>query len=50
VEDTPTEPSEPIKLNSDNKNNNDDNTYAAFKDINNIKAIRVEDKGDSVSD
>ena len=42
--------SEPIKLDLDNKNNSDDYTYAAFEDIDNIKAIRVEDKGDSVLD
>ena len=37
------EPSKPIKLDLDNKNNSNNYTYAAFKDINNIKAIRVED-------
>ena len=49
VEDTPAEPSNPIDLDSDNKNNSDD-AYAAFKDINNIKAIGVEDEGDFVLD
>ena len=43
VEDTVVEPSKPIKLDLDNKNNSNNYTYAAFKDINNIKAIRVED-------
>ena len=37
VEDTIVEPSELIKLDSDNY------TYTTFKDIDNIKAIRVED-------
>ena len=50
VEDNLAEPSEPIKLDLDNENNSDDDAYAAFKDINNIKVIRVEDKGDSVLD
>ena len=50
MEDTIVELSEPIKLDSDNKNNSDNYTYAAFKDINNIKAIGVEDKGDSILD
>jgi hypothetical protein len=50
AEDTPAEPSELIELDSDDKNNSDDNTYATFKDINNIKAIGVEDKGDFVLD
>ena len=50
AEDTLVEPSKPIKLDSDNKNNSNDNAYAAFKDINNIKAIGVEDKGDSILD
>jgi hypothetical protein len=50
AEDTVVEPSEPIKLDSDDNNNSDDYTYAAFKDINNIKAIGVEDKGDSILD
>ena len=50
VEDTPAEPSKPIKLDSDNENNSDDNIYAAFEDIDNIKAIGVEDKGDFVLD
>ena len=50
AEDTLVEPSKPIKLDSDNKNNSNDNAYAAFKDINNIKAIKVEDKGDSILD
>ena len=43
MEDTVVEPSELIELDLDNKNNSDDYTYATFKDINNIKAIRVED-------
>ena len=47
VEDTPVELSKAIKLDSDNNNNSDDDAYAAFKDI---KAIGVEDKGDSVLD
>ena len=47
VEDTPAELSE---LDLDNKNYNNDDTYATFKNINNIKAIRVEDKGDLVLD
>ena len=50
AEDTLVELSKPIKLDLDNKNNSDNYTYAAFKDINNIKAIRVEDKGDSILD
>ena len=50
VEDTLVEPSEPIKLDSDNENNSNNDAYATFKDINNIKAIKVEDKGDSILD
>jgi hypothetical protein len=50
VEDTPAELSDPIDLDSDDKNNSDDDAYAAFKDINNIKAIGVEDEGDFVLD
>jgi len=50
AEDTPAELSKPIKLDPDNKNNSDDDAYAAFKDIDNIKAIRVEDEGDFVLD
>ena len=50
AEDSPAGPSKLIKLDSDNKNNSNDYTYAAFKDINNIKAIRVEDKGGYVLD
>ena len=50
VEDTSAELSKPIKLDLDNKNNSNSDDYAAFKDINNIKAIRVEDKGDFVLD
>ena len=50
MEDTPAEPSELIKLDLDNKNNNNNNIYATFKDINNIKVIRVEDKGDFILD
>ena len=48
AKDTSVELSDLIKLDSDNKNNSDDNTYAAFENTNNIKAIGVEDKGDSV--
>ena len=44
------EPSKLIKLDLDNKNNSNNNAYAAFKDINNIKEIKVEDKGDSILD
>jgi len=50
AEDTPAEPSEPIKLDSGDENNSDDDAYAAFKDIDNIDAIRLEDEGDSVLD
>ena len=50
AEDTPAEPSEVIKLDSDNKNNSNDDAYAAFEDIKDIKAIGVEDEGDSVLD
>jgi len=50
AEDIPAEPSEPIKLDSDDENNSNDDAYAAFEDINNIKAIRVEDEGDFVLD
>jgi sugar phosphate isomerase/epimerase len=50
VEDTPAEPSDPINLDSDDENNSDDDAYAAFEDINDIKAIGVEDKGDFVLD
>jgi len=50
VEDTPTELSRPIKLDLDNENNSDNNSYAAFEDINNIKVIGVEDKGDFILD
>jgi len=49
-EDTLAELSKPIKLDSDNKNNNNDDAYVAFEDIEDIKAIKVEDKGDSVLD
>ena len=49
-EDTLAELSEPIRLDSDNENNSNDNAYAAFEDIKDIKAIKVEDKGDSVLD
>lgn len=48
AEDTLAEASEPIELDSDDKNNSDNDAYAAFEDINDIKAIGVEDKGDSV--
>ena len=44
AEDTLAEPSEPM----DDENDSDDDTYTAFKDIDDIKAIGVEDKGDSV--
>ena len=50
AEDTPAELSNPIKLDSNNKNDSNNNAYAAFKDINDIKAIEVEDNGDSVLD
>ena len=43
-EDTPAELSEPIKLDSDNENNSDDDVYAAFK------YIEIEYKGDSILD
>ena len=42
--------SKPIKLDLDNENNSNNDAYAVFEDINNIKAIRVEDKGDFVLD
>ena len=45
MEDTAAEPSELIELDLDDENDSDDDAYAAFKDINNIKAIGVEDKG-----
>ena len=48
AEDTLVEPSEPIELDSDDENDSDDDAYAAFEDINDIKAIGVEDKGDFV--
>ena len=50
AEDTPAEPSEVIKLDSDDKNNGNDDAYASFEDIKDIKAIGVEDEGDSVLD
>jgi len=50
AEDSLVEPSKLIELNLDNKNDSDNDAYIAFKDINNIKAIRVENKGDSVLD
>ena len=50
AEDSLVEPSKLIELNLDNKNDSDNDAYIAFKDINNIKVIRVEDKGDSVLD
>lgn len=50
AEDTPAEPSKPIELDSDDKNNSDNDAYAAFEDINNIEAIGVEDGGDFVLD
>jgi len=37
-------------LDSDNKNNSDDNIYTAFKDIKDIKAITVKDKGNYILD
>jgi hypothetical protein len=40
-EDTPAELSELIKLGLDDKNNNDDDVYAAFEDIKDIKAIKI---------
>ena len=50
VEGTPTETSKQIKLDSDNKNNNNDDMCAAFEEIKEIKAIKVEDKGNSILD
>ena len=50
AEDTPTEPSEPIELDSDDENDSDNDAYATFEDINDIEAIRVEDKGGFVLD
>ena len=50
AEDTPAELSEPIELDSDDENNSDGDDYAAFKDIDDIEAIRVEDEGDFVLD
>ena len=50
MEDTLAEPSNLINLDLDNKNNSDNDAYAAFKDINNIKVIGVEDKGDFILD
>ena len=53
LEDTLVEPSEPIKLDLNNKNNSN-NVYAAFESIRDIKVIEaievLEDKGDSVLD
>ena len=37
-----------VELDSDNKKDSDDNAYT--KDIKDIKAIEVEDKGDSILD
>lgn len=50
AEDTPAEPSEPIELDLDGENDSDDDAQAAFEDIKDIKAIEVEDKGDSILD
>ena len=50
AEDTLAEPSELIELDSDDENDSDGDAYAAFKDINDIKAIGVEDKGDLLLD
>ena len=50
VKNTLAKPSELIKVDLDSENNSNNDAYAAFKDINNIKAIRVEDKGDSILD
>ena len=50
MEDTAAEPSELIELDLDDENDSDDDAYAAFKDINDIKAIGVEDKGDLLLD
>ena len=50
AEDTLVEPSELIELDSDDENNSDDDAYAAFKDIDDIKVIKVEDEGDSILD
>ena len=47
-EDTLAEPSEPIELDLDDENDSDDDAYAAFEDIDDIKAIGVEDEGDFV--
>ena len=49
-EDTPAEPRGPIELDLDDENDSDDDAYAAFEDIKNIKVIEVEDEGDSVLD
>ena len=50
VEDTLGEPSEPIKLDLDDEYNSNGNNYTAFKDIDDIKAIRVENEGDFILD
>ena len=50
VEDTLAEPSEPIKLDLDDEYNSNGNNYTAFKDIDDIKAIRVENEGDFILD
>jgi hypothetical protein len=50
VEDTAAEPSELIELDLDDENDSDDDAYAAFKDINDIKATGVEDKRDLLLD
>ena len=49
-EDTLVELSDLIKLGWDNKKDSNDNAYAAFKNIKDIKAIEVKDKEDSVLD
>ena len=48
AEDTLVKPSKPIKLNLDDENDSNDDAYTAFEDINDIKAIGVEDEGDFV--
>jgi hypothetical protein len=50
AEDTPAEPSDTTEVDSGDENNSDDDAYAAFEDIDNIKAIGVEYKGDSILD
>jgi hypothetical protein len=40
--------SEIIKLDLNNKKDSNNDAYTAFKDIKDIKAIKVESKGDSI--